>query len=83
MVTADLELVKEFLKDQKIDALNTRAFKKSNGSYEITVGSINQSTQEHTFKDHQFKVIYGEFGAYLEEAISYLEKAKEYAANDL
>jgi hypothetical protein len=69
MVKADLELVKEFLKDQKIDALNTRAFKKQNGSYEITVGSINKSTSDHEFKDHQFKVTYGEFGTYLEEAV--------------
>lgn len=83
MTQADLALVKEFLSDAKINPLNTRAFKKSDGIYEITVGSIDKKDSTHTFKDAQFKVIYGEFGAYLVELNSYLTKAKAYAANDL
>jgi hypothetical protein len=41
MKKADLALVSQFLTSQKIDALNTRAFKKSDGSFVITVGSID------------------------------------------
>lgn len=41
MTQADLALVKEFLADAKINPLNTRAFKKADGTYEITVGSID------------------------------------------
>ena len=45
MKEEDLTLVKDFMKSQQIDPLNTRAFKKADGTYEITVGSINTSTQ--------------------------------------
>ena len=47
---ADLDLVREFLADQKINPLNTRAFKRDDGSYEITVGSINTSERQAEFK---------------------------------
>jgi dipeptidyl-peptidase-3 len=82
MKKADLELVKAFLNEQKIDALNTRAFKKANGSFEISVGSIDVKETEVTFKGVNFKVKYGEFAEYLKEVNYYLEKAKTYAAND-
>jgi dipeptidyl-peptidase-3 len=83
MVKADLELVKRFLTAQKIDPLNTRAFKKEDGSYEITIGSIEKEESDHTFEEKKFKVTKGEFGPYLEEVNYYLERAKNYAANDL
>jgi hypothetical protein len=38
----DLNLVKEFLDEQKIDVLNTRVFLE-NGRYIVTVGSIDTS----------------------------------------
>ncbi len=79
----DLDLVREFLKDQKIDPLNTRAFKKPDGTFEITIGSIEQEVREVAdFKGHKFRVLRGEFGPYLEELNYYLERAKAYAAND-
>ncbi|CDW76384.1 dipeptidyl-peptidase 3 [Stylonychia lemnae] len=83
MVMADLDLVREFLADQKINPLNTRAFKRDDGTYLITVGSINTGEREVTFKDKQFTVQHGEFSKYLEECNQYLEQAKLYAANDL
>ena len=43
MTSADLTLVSEFLTDQKIDILNTRAFKKSDTEFIITKGSIDTS----------------------------------------
>ena len=43
MKKADLALVQEFLSSQKIDVLNTRAFLKDDGSFEITIGCVEQS----------------------------------------
>mmetsp|Transcript_5356 Transcript_5356/g.4933 ORF Transcript_5356/g.4933 Transcript_5356/m.4933 type:complete len:155 (+) Transcript_5356:296-760(+) len=74
MTKADLALVKEFLKEEKIDPLNTRAFKKPDGSYQITIGSIEQSKHTLKYKDIQFEVIKGEFAPYLKEVNYYLEK---------
>lgn len=37
---------------------------------------------EHDFNGKMFRLIHGEFGPYLEEVNYYLERAKEYAAND-
>ena len=83
MVQADLDLVKEFLAAEKINPLNTRVFKKADGSFDLTVGSIETGTREVTFKDSLFRVIKGEFGPYLQEMNEYLSRAREYAANDL
>lgn len=82
MVKADLNLVREFLKQQNLDPLNTRAFKKADGSFEITLGSIDKSEKELEFQVKKFKIITGEFAPYLEEVNYYLAKAKTYAAND-
>jgi len=83
MKKADLDLVREFHKAQNIDPLNCRAFKKADGTIEITVGSIEKSTKEVDFKGTKFRVVYGEFAPYLVEVNYYLEKAKNYASNDV
>lgn len=46
MTSEDLKLVKEVLMSEKVDILNTRAFKKANGEITITVGSIEQSSRK-------------------------------------
>jgi len=46
MTPEDLELVRDFLKEQKVDVLNTRAFKMEDGSFEVTVGSIDTSASK-------------------------------------
>jgi dipeptidyl-peptidase-3 len=83
MVKADLDLVKEFLIDQNIDILNTRAFKED-GKYIITVGSISKSASKSDieFKGSKFDICYGEFAAYLEEANLYMKEALKYCANE-
>ena len=57
MVASDLALVKEFLIDQKIDILNTRAFKKADRMV-ITVGSISSegSKTDVEFKGQKFDI---------------------------
>lgn len=41
MTEEDLEIVKAFLANERIDILNTRAFKRSDTEILITVGSIS------------------------------------------
>ena len=68
MTKEDLELVSEFLVSEKIDILNTRAFKneENENHYVITVGSIQtQGSRTVSFKDKQFDVKYGEFAEFL------------------
>jgi hypothetical protein len=60
------------MREIKLDPLNTRVFKKQDGSFEITVGSVEKKTQTHTFKNVNFTVSYGEFSSYLAETITYL-----------
>jgi len=77
-----LALVQDCLKQEKIDILNTRAFKEKDGSFTITVGSIN--TDKDRFVDckgSKFNIKYGEFAPYLEECNFYLKHALKYAAN--
>ena len=83
MTKGDLKLVQDFLKNQSIDILNTRAFKR-NGKYLITVGSISdaKSKKDLDFKGHKFDVQYGEFSEYLKESNLYIKEALKYAAND-
>ena len=79
-----MALVTEFLASEKIDILNTRAFKKEDNEnhFIITVGSIEtQASRSVKFKDKQFDVVYGEFAEFLQTMNKYLERAKEYAAN--
>jgi dipeptidyl-peptidase-3 len=84
LTAEDLQLVKEFLMDQKIDVLNTRAFKSEDGRILITVGSIstNGSKTDIEFKGRKFDVQYGEFAPYLQECNTYLKEALKYCAND-
>ena len=79
----ELDLILEFLQSEKIDVLNTRAFKNEDGSITITVGSIEtEGSRAVEFKGIKFKIAFGEFAPYLEEMNYYLERAKNYAAND-
>ena len=82
MTKVDLALVKEFCASIKLDLLNTRTFKKGDGSFVVTVASIDESKKTHKFKDTDFHVVYGEFAPYLKECQYALTQAKKYAAND-
>jgi len=84
MTKDDLKLVQEFLAHHKIDVLNTRVFKKDDGKFVLTVGSINKdkTRKDVDFKDRKFDINYGEFAPYLEEANYYLKKALNYVENE-
>ena len=73
MTKDDLKLVKRFVDSQKINILNTRAFKKD--KIYITVASIKSETKEYEFEGQQFVVQYGEFSEYLKQSVEYLQEA--------
>ena len=79
----ELDTISEFLIAEKIDILNTRAFKNEDGSITITVGSrLAPPIGECEFNGIKFWIQAGEFAPYLAEACIYLNRAKNYAAND-
>ena len=75
--------MKEFLIQEKIDVLNTRAWK-SDGKFTITVGSIQKTGNRSgiEFKGSTFDIVYGEFAPYIEECNLYMKEALKYVAND-
>lgn len=56
MTPEELKLVREVLMKEKVDILNTRAFKHENGTIIITVGSIEQSTRTVTHEGRTFEI---------------------------
>jgi hypothetical protein len=56
MTPEELKLVREVLMKEKVDILNTRAFKHENGTITITVGSIEQSTRTVTHEGRTFEI---------------------------
>jgi dipeptidyl-peptidase-3 len=81
MTKVDLALVNKFAESQKIDILNTRAFKED-GKYILTVGSAAKSTKTVEYEGNTFEIKYGEFSPYMEECVSYLKEALKYAGNE-
>lgn len=88
----DLKFVGEFLTQYKgadgkveVNVLNTRAFKKTDGTYVITVGSIETSKTklgvEH--QGHKFDIVYGEFAPYVKECNNYMKEVLKYSANEV
>jgi len=49
--------VKEFMAEQELELLNTRAFKSQDGKkFTITIGSIEKRQKELKFKDLEFVI---------------------------
>lgn len=81
----DLKNVTDFITQrQGLDVLNTRAFKKADGTYVITVGSVETDKTERgiEYQGHKFDVIFGEFAPYVKECHDYLQEVLKYAANE-
>ena len=81
MTKDDLKAVTEVLQHEKLDILNTRAFKQ-NDEILITIGSIEKHSRKVEHKGRKFEIRYGEFSDYLKDMVFYLEKALPYCAND-
>jgi hypothetical protein len=84
MTKSDLKLIKSFLESQNISPLNTRAFKRDDSHFIISVGSIStkSSKKDINFQGKKFDLEFGEFSEFLTQVNQNLEKAIEFAAND-
>ncbi len=82
MTPEDLKAVQDVLMKEKVNILNTRAFKQNDGEILITVGSIEHSTRKVEHQGRTFEIRFGEFSSYLKDVNYYLERALEYCAND-
>jgi len=71
------------MQSQNISPLNTRAFKRENNHFIITVGSVEtkDSKKNIEFNDNKFDIEYGEFASYLEEVNDYLQHAMKNSLN--
>jgi dipeptidyl-peptidase-3 len=80
---ADIELVQEVLNEKKIEAYNTRIFKTADGTLEVRLASAESgpvATYEH--KGVKVSIVRGDFKEEMAQVVHYLQKAKEYAANE-
>jgi len=82
MSKEDLQLVKELCQNEKVDILNTRAFKLEDGTIKVTVGSIEKHSRAVEHAGRKFLIEFGEFSDYLKDMNHYLEQALKYCAND-
>jgi len=88
MTAEDHTLIQAFLLSAEsvaagLDILNTRAFKKGDNQYLLTVGSIStEGNRSMEFQGKTFEIKYGEFASYLKDMNKYLQMALPYVAND-
>lgn len=89
--TKDASLVKLFLKDQNMDAYNSRVFKtvqETGVHYEARLassqcGDLSNITKSGiVFEDATFSITRGDYGKLLGKVVSSLSKAKDFASND-
>lgn len=76
----EIDEVDKILEEKKIDPLNTRLLKTKEGKINVLVGSITEKVEEINEK---IILKYGEFNYFLKKINENLEKAKEYAANNI
>ncbi|XP_068187374.1 dipeptidyl peptidase 3 [Antennarius striatus] len=92
----DAELAQKFLDSKNLSAYNTRLFKSMNGGkacYEVRLASSVQKDcavegecqsccGSFSFEDKEFTVKRGDYAPLMEKVCYYLQRAKEYAANE-
>jgi len=82
MSNEDIETVNQYLTHKNVSPLNTRAFKNLDGSYLVTLGSIDlEDAPFEEYNGKKFKIKKGEFSPFLAECNEYLREAKKYCAN--
>ncbi|XP_057315125.1 dipeptidyl peptidase 3-like isoform X2 [Hydractinia symbiolongicarpus] len=94
----DVNFVQEFMQEKKLSPYNTRLFKVAQKdktvSYQLRLASaagaekagedddVHQHLGCSTFKDFKVEVTRGDYSELLQRTVTYLNKAKEYAANE-
>lgn len=88
----DAELVNDFMQSKGLECYNTRCFKIANDQndiYEIRLASMetnndsNITLSEEVFKNAKFRITRGDYSKLLIPVIHNLQKAKEYAVNEI
>ncbi|XP_053986648.1 dipeptidyl peptidase 3 [Hylaeus volcanicus] len=91
----DADLVNEFMQEKGLESYNARCFKtvdetgKNMDTYEIRLASVKTDTDpsvtlpEEVFKKAKFKIVRGDYSKLLVPVVDNLQKAKEYAANEI
>ncbi|KOC66680.1 Dipeptidyl peptidase 3 [Habropoda laboriosa] len=91
----DAELINEFMQSKGLESYNTRCFKTANKGnentdvYEIRLASVktdndpNITLSEEVFKNAKFKITRGDYSKLLISVVDNLQKAKEYAVNEI
>lgn len=84
----DVADIQATLDEKKFSPVNTRLFKKTDGTFDLRIASVNRNPPhgvETSFKTKGGRTVtasYGDFWEALEQVNENLKKAKEYAAND-
>lgn len=92
----DAELVNDFMQSKGLECYNTRCFKIANDQndckfdiYEIRLASVetnndsNITLSEEVFKNAKFRITRGDYNKLLIPVVHNLQKAKEYAVNEI
>lgn len=92
----DAELVNDFMQSKGLECYNTRCFKIANDQndckfdiYEIRLASVetnndsNITLSEEVFKNAKFRITRGDYSKLLIPVVHNLQKAKEYAVNEI
>ncbi|XP_003707368.2 dipeptidyl peptidase 3 [Megachile rotundata] len=87
----DAELVNEFKQKKGLESYNARCFKTTNDidTYEIRLASIEThddpciTLSEEIFKNAKYKITRGDYSKLLIPVVDNLQKAKEYASNEI
>lgn len=92
----DAELVNDFMQSKGLECYNTRCFKIANyqndckfDTYEIRLASVetnndsNITLSEEVFKNAKFRITKGDYSKLLIPVVHNLQKAKEYAVNEI
>lgn len=86
--TKDAELIQQFLKEEKLEAWNTRCFKTVEGTsvtYEIRSASadlVQEKPVSKEFEGARVNLTIGDYSPLMAELASHLEKAQKHASND-
>lgn len=95
-IEKDAELVNDFMQSKGLECYNTRCFKIANDHndskfdiYEIRLASVetnndsNITLSEEVFKNAKFRITRGDYSKLLIPVVHNLQKAKEYAVNEI
>jgi len=82
--TADIQLVNDFLTEQKLNPYNQRLFKVNEKHFTVCVASAStkRESETHAFRDCVIDVEYGDFSEPLTKVVHHLREARKFAAND-